>query len=189
MIENVFHPRIIENKDWATALFILSFVLIAMTKSIFENRFNEFSRLIISDKYLKVYKDSSQMMSWFTVFLFVVQLISFSFFIHMILYQFGYVLKTDWLVYTQIFTFLTVYILSKYLIEKIIAIAFDIEEFAEQYNLQKVSYRTYIGIFLLPINCFLFYYDAFPRVFLLVFIFIVLIINLFTYLVSKFNIY
>ena len=187
MIENVFHPRIIENKDWATALFILSFVLIAMTKSIFENRFNEFSRLIISDKYLKVYKDSSQMMSWFTVFLFVVQLISFSFFIHMILYQFGYVLKTDWLVYTQIFTFLTVYILSKYLIEKIIAIAFDIEEFAEQYNLQKVSYRTYIGIFLLPINCFLFYYDAFPRVFLLVFIFIVLIINLFTYLVTLKN--
>ena len=127
------------------------------------------------------------MMSWFTVFLFVVQLISFSFFIHMILYQFGYVLKTDWLVYTQIFTFLTVYILSKYLIEKIIAIAFDIEEFAEQYNLQKVSYRTYIGIFLLPINCFLFYYDAFPRVFLLVFIFIVLIINLFTYLVTLKN--
>jgi len=187
MIENVFHPRIIENKDWATALFILSFVLIAMTKSIFENRFNEFSRLIISDKYLKVYKDSSQMMSWFTVFLFVVQLISFSFFIHMILYQFGNVLKTDWLVYTQIFTFLTVYILSKYLIEKIIAIAFDIEEFAEQYNLQKVSYRTYIGIFLLPINCFLFYYDTFPRVFLLVFIFIVLIINLFTYLVTLKN--
>lgn len=187
MIENVFHPRIIENKDWATALFILSFVLIAITKSIFENRFNEFSRLIISDKYLKVYKDSSQMTSWFTVFLFVVQLISFSFFIHMILYQFGNVLKTDWLVYTQIFTFLTVYILSKYLIEKIIAIAFDIEEFAEQYNLQKVSYRTYIGIFLLPINCFLFYYDAFPRVFLLVFIFIVLIINLFTYLVTLKN--
>ena len=187
MIENALHPRIIENKDWATALFILSFVLIAMTKSIFENRFNEFSRLIISDKYLKVYKDSSQMMSWFTVFLFVVQLISFSFFIHMILYQFGNVLKTDWLVYTQIFTFLTVYILSKYLIEKIIVIAFDIEEFAEQYNLQKVSYRTYIGIFLLPINCFLFYYDAFPRVFLLVFIFIVLIINLFTYLVTLKN--
>ena len=187
MIENVLHPRIIENKDWATALFILSFALIAMTKSIFENRFNEFSRLIISDKYLKVYKDSSQMMSWFTVFLFVVQLISFSFFIHLTLYQFGYVLKTDWLVYVQIFTFLTVYILSKYLIDKIIATAFDIEEFADQFNLQKVSYRTYIGVFLLPINCFLFYYDAFPRVFLLIFISIVLIINLFTYLVSLKN--
>ena len=156
MIENVLHPRIVENKDWATALFIFSFVLIAVTKSLFENRFNEFSRLIFSDKYIKVYKDSGQMMSLFTVILFIVQLISFSFFIHLILYSFGYIIKTDWLTYIQVFTFLTVYILSKYLIERIIATAFDIEEFAELFNLQKVSYRTYIGVFLLPINCFLF---------------------------------
>jgi hypothetical protein len=187
MIENVLHPRIIENKDWATALFIFSFVLIAVAKSLFENRFVEFSRLIVSDKYIKVYKDSSQMMSLFTVFLFVVQLISFSFFIHLLLYNFGYILKTDWLTYIQIVTFLTVYILSKYLIEKIIATAFDIEEFGEQFNLQKVSYRTYIGVFLLPINCFLFYYDTISHEIILGFAAIVLLINLFTYLISLKN--
>ena len=187
MIENVLHPRIIENKDWATALFIFAFVLIAVTKSLFENRFNEFSRLIISDKYIKVYKDSSQMMSLFTVFLFIVQLISFAFFIHLLLYSFGYILKTDWLTYIQIVTFLSVYILSKYLIEKIIATAFDIEEFGEQFNLQKVSYRTYIAVFLLPINCFLFYYDTISREIILSFAAIVLIINLFTYLLSLKN--
>ncbi len=187
MIENVLHPRIVENKDWATALFIFSFVLIAVSKSLFENRFNEFSRLIFSDKYIKVYKDSGQMMSLFTVILFVVQLISFSFFIHLLLYSFGYILKTDWLIYIQIVTFLTVYILSKYLIEKIIATAFDIEEFAEQFNLQKVSYRTYIGVFLLPVNCFLFYYETIAQKFILVFVAIVLLINLFTYLVSLKN--
>ncbi|MSP85129.1 MAG: DUF4271 domain-containing protein [Flavobacteriaceae bacterium] len=187
MIENVLHPRIVENKDWATALFIFSFVLIAVTKSIFENRFNEFSRLIFSDKYIKVYKDSGQIMSLFTVILFIVQLISFSFFIHLLLYSFGNILKSDWLTYIQIFTFLTVYILSKYLIEKIIATAFDIEEFTEQFNLQKVSYRTYIGVFLLPINCFLFYYETIFQKFILVFGAIVLLINLFTYLLSLKN--
>ena len=187
MIENILHPRIIENKDWATTLFIFSFVLIAVTKSLFENRFNEFSRLIISDKYLKVYKDSGQLMSLFTVFLFIVQLISFAFFIHLLLYSFGYILKTDWLTYVQIATFLSVYILSKYLIEKIIATAFDIEEFAEQFNLQKVSYRTYIAVFLLPINCFLFYYDTISRGIIVGFAVIVLFINLFTYLLSLKN--
>jgi hypothetical protein len=187
MIENVLHPRIVENKDWATALLIFSFVLIAVSKSMFENRFNEFLRLIISDKYIKVYKDSGQMMSWFTVFLFIVQLVSFSFFIHLILNSFGYILKTDWLTFIQIFTFLTVYILSKYLIEKIIATAFDIEEFAEQFNLQKVSYRTFIGVFLLPINCFLFYSESISQKIILVFVAIVLLINLFTYLVSLKN--
>jgi hypothetical protein len=187
MIGNILHPRIVENKDWATALFIFAFVLIAIAKSMFENRFNEFSRLIISDKYIKVYRDSSQMSSWFTVSLFVVQLISLSFFIQLALHTFGIVSKTDWLIYIQIFTFLTFYILSRYLIELIIATAFDIEEFVAQFNLQKVSYRTYIGVFLLPINCFLFYSDSISKELLLGFIAIVLIINLFTYLVSLKN--
>ncbi len=187
MIGNVLHPRIVENKDWATALFIFAFVLIAIAKSMFENRFNEFSRLIVSDKYIKVYRDSSQMSSWFTVSLFIVQLISLSFFIQLIFHTFGIVSKTDWLIYIQIFTFLTFYILSKYLIELIIATAFDIEEFVAQYNLQKVSYRTYIGVFLLPINCFLFYYESVSKELLLVFITLVLLINLFTYLISLKN--
>ena len=187
MIGNLLHPRIVENKDWATALFIFAFILIAIAKSMFENRFNEFSRLIISDKYIKVYRDSSQMASWFTVSLFVVQLISLSFFIQLALHTFGIVSKTDWLIYIQIFTFLAFYILSKYLIELIIATSFDIEEFVAQFNLQKVSYRTYMGVFLLPINCFLFYTDSISKELLLVFITIVLIINLFTYLVSLKN--
>ena len=184
MIEQVLHPRIVENKDWATALFLFSLVLIALSKSLFENRFSEFIKLIVSDKYLKVYKDSGLMMSWFTIFLFIVQILSFSFFIHLLLNSFGYTIKTDWISYIQIFTFLTVFILSKYLIEKIIGAAFDIEEFVEQFNLQKVSYRTFIGLFLLPINCFLYYNDSISHNLILFFLFIILIVNILTYLLS-----
>ena len=184
MIEHLLHPRIVENKDWATALFLFSLVLIALSKSLFENRFSEFIKLIVSDKYLKVYKDSGLMMSWFTIFLFIVQILSFSFFIHLLLNSFGYTIKTDWISYIQIFTFLTVFILSKYLIEKIIGAAFDIEEFVEQFNLQKVSYRTFIGLFLLPINCFLYYNDSISHNLILFLLFIMLIINVLTYLLS-----
>jgi hypothetical protein len=184
MIEQVLHPRIVENKDWATALFLFSLVLIALSKSLFENRFSEFIKLIVSDKYLKVYKDSGLMMSWFTIFLFIVQILSFSFFIHLLLNSFGYTIKTDWISYIQIFTFLNVFILSKYLIEKIIGAAFDIEEFVEQFNLQKVSYRTFIGLFLLPINCFLYYNDSISHNLILFFLFILLIVNILTYLLS-----
>jgi hypothetical protein len=31
MIEHVLHPRITENKDWATLLFVLAFAIIAIT--------------------------------------------------------------------------------------------------------------------------------------------------------------
>ncbi|MBC5862240.1 DUF4271 domain-containing protein [Flavobacterium turcicum] len=184
MIENVLHPRIIENKDWATALFLLAFAIIALTKSVFENRFGEFANLLFSNKYIKVYRDSSHLKSSFTIALFTVQVISLAFFIQIALYSFGYASKTDWLLFIRIITFLLFFILAKYLIEKIIATAFNIEEFSEQFNLQKVTYRTYIGLLVLPINIILFYYDSISRNFILTTIAIIMIANILTYLIS-----
>ena len=184
MIEHVIHPRIIENKDWATVLFVLAFAIIAITKSVFENRFTDFAKLLYSDKYIKVYRDNSHLMSGFTIALFFVQVISVAFFIQLSMANFGYASKTDWIQYIQITTFLVFFILSKFLIEKIIATSFNMEEFVEQFNLQKVTYRTYIGLFILPINVILFYYDNISRNFLLIIVAIVLIINALTYLVS-----
>jgi hypothetical protein len=184
MIENELHLRVIENKDWATILFVLSFVVIATTKSAFENRFADFAKLIYSDKYITIYKDSSTLKSSFIISLFFVQIISLAFFIHLSLSFFGYASKLDWILYIQIITFLIFFILSKYLIEKIIATAFNIEEFTEQFNLQKVTFRTYIGILLLPINIILFYYTDISRNILIFLLCIVLIANVLTYLVS-----
>jgi len=184
MIETVLQPRILEPKDWATYLFVFSFVLIAISKTAFETRFSEFLRILVSDKYIKVYKDTSHLMSGFTILLFIVQIISFSFFIQLVLTSFGYVSKTDWIIYIRIFTFFGIFVLSKFLIEKIVATIFNIEEFAEQFNLQKVSYRTFIGLILLPINIYLFYKNTPSNILIYFTIAVVLIINLFSYLVS-----
>ena len=184
MIEHILHPRITENKDWATVLFVLSFAIIAITKSLYENRFGDFMNLVFSDKYSKVYRDSSQLLSSFTISLFVVQIISVAFFIQLSLSSFGYAVKTDWVLFIQISTFLIFFVLSKLLIEKIIGTAFNIEEFVEQFNLQKVIYRTYISLFILPVNVILFYYDSISKNIPIVFISIILFISTITYLVS-----
>jgi hypothetical protein len=184
MLETVLQPRILDSKDWATYLFILSFVFIAIAKSTFETRFKDFLRILVSDKYIKVYKDPSHLMSGFTILLFIVQIISFSFFIQLVLHQLGYVSKNDWIIYIRIFTFFGIFVLSKFLIEKIVAAIFNIDEFAEQFNLQKVSYRTFIGVILLPINIYLFYNNN-PSYSLIYYIIgVILIINLFTYFIS-----
>ena len=60
MMQINFQDRILENKDWATALFVFSFALIAVAKTTFENRFSDFLRLLISDKYIKIYKEIKQ---------------------------------------------------------------------------------------------------------------------------------
>jgi hypothetical protein len=184
MLETVLQPRILDSKDWATYLFILSFVFIAITKSTFETRFKDFLRILFSDKYIKIYKDSSHLMSWFTILLFVVQIISFSFFIQLLLHQLGYVSKTDNVIFARIFTFFGIFVLSKFLIEKIIAAIFNIDEFAEEFNLQKVSYRTFIGLILLPINLYLFYNDNPSNILIFCIIGVILIINLFSYIIS-----
>jgi hypothetical protein len=184
MIENILHPRIVENKDWATVLFVLAFILIAITKSVYENRFGDFINLIYSDKYTKVYRDGSHLMGSFTITLFLVQIISISFLIQLTLSYLGYGSKTDWVLFVQIFTFITFYILARFLIEKIIATAFNMEEFVEQYNLQKVTYRTYIGLLILPIDIFLFYSDTILRNTSLVFMYVLLAINILIYFIS-----
>lgn len=180
-------PRVVENKDWVTALFIVAFIMVAITKTVFENRFSDFIKLIGNNKYLKIYKDSSNLMSWFTILLFVVQLISLSFFVQLVLSYFGYTTKTNWITYVQIFTFLSFFVLSKFLIEKIIATSFNIEGFIEQFNLFKVSYRTYIGLLLLPVNIVLFYTNFVNTYMIIYAIAILLIINAVTYLISLKN--
>lgn len=184
MIENILHPRFIGSKDWATILFVVALALIAITKSFFESRFNDFLKLIISDKYIKIYKDSSHLMSGFTIGLFIVQIISLAFFIQLILSHFGYATKTDWIIFIRITTMLGFFILSKFLIEKIIATSFNIEEFIEQFNLQKVSYRTYISLLILPVDIILFYNNNSSKFFFFLFIIIIIVINVLTYLLS-----
>jgi len=187
MMDLIFNERITENKDWATTLFVLCFTLIAINRAVFEVRFAEFIRIAVSDKYLKIYRDSGNMKSWFTISMFIVQLISFAFLIQITLAYFGLTTKTNWISYIQIITLLGVFILSKYLVEKIIATTFNIEDFNEQFNLQKVNYRTYIGLLVLPINVLLFYNDFLSKTLLLVIISIILIINILTYFFSLKN--
>ena len=183
MIEQL-HPRILENNDWATLLFVLSFAIVAITKSSYENRFSEFSKLIFSDKYSKIYRDTSNLKSSFTIGLFLVQIISYAFFILLTMNIFGYAEKTDWALFIQISTVLLYFILAKHLIEKIIANSFNIDEFVELFNLQKITYRTYIALLILPINAILFYHDEIPKIVPLVIIGVSLCISLYSYFIS-----
>jgi hypothetical protein len=190
MIEFNYQDRIINFADWATILFFLSFFIIAFNKTVFEVKFAEFMRLAISDKYTKIYKDSSNMKSSFTISMFILQLLSFSFFILLLLSQYShsnktsFIAKTSYTTFIQVFVFLTVFILSKYLVEKTIAITFKIESFVEQFNFLKVSYRTYFAVLLLPINLILYYnnYEKdWPYVLIMA---ILLAVNIISYLLS-----
>ncbi|WP_348823814.1 DUF4271 domain-containing protein [Flavobacterium aestuarii] len=184
MTEHILHPRITDSSDWVTALFIIAFGIIALTKSIYENRFEDFTKLMFSDKYTRIYRDSSHLTGMFSISLFFVQIISFSFFIQILLSVFGYGSKTDWVLFIQIFTFVVYFILSKFLIEKIVGTTFKIEELVELFNLQKVTYRTYVGLLLLPIDIILYYYDSILKNIPLLVLYSILALNVLLYVFS-----
>ena len=178
------HERIVESKDWATLLFVTCLGIVTVNKSISWVRFSEFIRLAVSSKYNKIYRDSGNLLDSFTVSMFVLQLISFSFFILLVIQQFEAQEKDPLILYIQVFTLLSVFVLSKYLIEKIIATAFKIEEFTEHFNLLKVNYRTYLSLLLLPINIILFYNPIESSLFFWVLISLLFVINVITYVIG-----
>ena len=187
MMDLIFNERNIGGKDWATILFVVCFALIAINRTVFETRFTEFVKLAVSDKYTKIYKDSGNIMSGFTISFFFIQVISFTFLLQFILSldYFNHVKeKTSWVDFIQLFTLIAAFILSKYLIEKIIATAFNIEDFNEQFNLHKVNYRTYIGLLLLPVNVILFYNGTVPAFVIYIFIGLIIASSVISYLVS-----
>lgn len=189
MNELLLNERIIGGKDWATILFVLCFVLIAVNRTAYETRFAEFVKLAWSDKYTKIYKEGGNLMSGFTVSFFVIQLISYSFLIQFFLSYPDVRISTgidkySWISFIQIFTLVAVFILSKFLIEKIIATSFNIEEFNEQFNLHKVNYRTYIGMLLLPVNIILFYNEPPHIIVLWIIIGLIVLTSVVSYLIS-----
>lgn len=143
--------------DWATLLFVATLGIIVITRNAFPVRFFEFLKLFISNKYLSTYRDANNIKSGFTISLFVVQLVSLSVFIHYVLAVLGLSYLDDITSYARVFSVLLFFILIKYFLEQIIAVCFGIEEFVGQYNLVKLTYRSFIGLLMFPIVVVLFY--------------------------------
>lgn len=181
MNELILTERIVESKDWATIIFLLCFGIIAMNKTIYEVRFSEFTRLAYSSKYNKIYKDATNLKSTFTLSFFFIQVISASFFIQICLKNFGFLDYYSFRSFLSVFNVVTAFILSKFLIERIIANTFQIEEFAEQFNLQKVNYRNYIAMLLLPLDLILFYNDIASNIPIIIIIITLLATNIVLY--------
>ncbi|WP_025125437.1 DUF4271 domain-containing protein [Myroides odoratimimus] len=149
--------RVLPSKDWATVLFFIGFSIIAVNRTIFGVRFSEFTKLAASNKYLKIYKDNTNLRNSFTLSFLLVQLISITFFIQITLKAFELIPDYNFGSFLMLLNFVTTFIIGKYLIDKIISTTFGIDEFSDALNLQKATYRNYIGMLLLAVDVLLFY--------------------------------
>ena len=174
--------RATQNNSWVAFVFIGSFLLVIILKSVFEKQFNDFLSLLNTNKYINLYSEEN--LNWFSIILIIIQLISFSFFIQIILGNLGYLNKNDFVSFIQIFTFLSLFISLKYVIEKSVAYLFGIQDFYNRFLFQQASYKMYLGLGLLFLTFVMFYGKTPIQNITYLFIGVFIILNLIIHLIS-----
>jgi len=149
--------RIYEYQDWITILFLACFILLALAKILFPQRFEEFISLLNSGKFIAFKGKENKAFHPFNILLLSLQAISVSLFFY-IIYRFFWEIETSPLIiFIRIFTAYFCLVLIKAGIEKIIGNIFEIDDKIDYYIFQKFSYRNFISIFLLLASLFLIY--------------------------------
>ena len=149
--------RDLTSNELFTILIGIGIVFIALAKLLHPKRFNDFVFVLGDFKYLKIYAREQKFLDGFDGLLFVNLIISSSIFI-LIIYQLilGEI-EVSISLFFNLVVGIGVFILIKVLIERLIGSLFEIDTLIDQYLFQKISYKNFIGVILLPVNALLIY--------------------------------
>ena len=172
--------RYTESIDWVTIFLMGCFLLFTVVKYAYPKRFDEFVMLPLNSKYFFVQGKNDDLKHPFNMILFVAQVISVSLFIFLLLnLKSPEVKETNPWLFVQICSAYAIFILIKFLIEKIIGSIFSIDVIINSYLYQKLSYRNLLGIVVFIGNLIFFYAVEPSMIVILVFLSFLLILNLF----------
>mgnify|MGYP006190625215 FL=1 len=90
----------------------------------------------------------------------------------------------DFNLFVQILVLFVFVVLSKYFLENIISVTFHLEDFTEQFHFYKHSYRSYLGVILLPIVAIFYFNGMIVTPVLYLFIGLIFSINIALYINS-----
>lgn len=166
------------SNELITIILAVGLVIAALAKLAAPKRFSDFIFILGNTKYLKIYSRDQKFFDTFDAVLFINLIISTAIF-SLICIQFHtnqYPININTLF--KLIAGIGVFTLFKVLLERLIGNLFEIDDLMDAYLFQKISYKNYLGLFLLPINATLVY--AFPNSLILNYIMIILllIINL-----------
>ena len=175
--------RHVVSLDWITLSLIGALLLLAIVKTAYPQRFEDFLSLLSSNKFMMFRGKKNKAFHPFNILLFLVQLISISLLLYLFFNFFWEETALDPLfVFIRIATAYGSFVMLKFGLEKIIANVFGLDDYIDSYLYQKISYRNFIGLILL-IPCLIFIYTYSPTAFALyTLLAIVVFINFFSLL-------
>jgi len=149
--------REILSNEWFTILLIVSIGLVAAAKLAFTLRFNEFLTLIGNSKYLKIHSRDQKFIDLFDGLMFINLIISIVVFIMIVMRNQTNEFTVTLDLVSKLGIGLGTLFLIKILVERLIGSLFEIDELIDSYLFQKISYRNYLGLILIPCNILLLY--------------------------------
>ncbi|NND87837.1 MAG: DUF4271 domain-containing protein [Flavobacteriaceae bacterium] len=171
--------RLIVSNDWITLLLVGCVILYAVAKLFYPKRFQEFVQLPITNKYFLVQGRNEQIPHPFNILLFVSQLLNVSLFIYLFFERFQpEATSQNPYLFIQILTVISVFVLMKFFIEKIISSVFAIDDVIHSYLYHKLTYRNLISLLFFMVNILLVYTLEPTKGWFLLFVVIVVAANL-----------
>jgi len=147
--------RNIVSNELFTVLLVISLIIVAIAKLVSPKRFGDFILVIGNDKYLKIYSREQKFFDNFDALLFSNLILSVSVFCLII---FRFTEETSKIPINSMFKLsvgIAIFVLIKVLLERLIGSLFEIDKLTDLYLFQKITYKNYLGILLLPINALL----------------------------------
>ncbi|QRM88366.1 DUF4271 domain-containing protein [Lacinutrix sp. WUR7] len=175
--------EIISNEIF-TVLLLLCLVLVATTKVLYTKRFHDFTNVLGNFRYLKVYSRDLKLIDGFDALLFINLLISTSIFSVFLYKNFVGEIEDISIFLIKVFIGIAILLLAKTSIERLLGSLFNIESTLDFYVFQKMSYKIFFGILLIPINFILLFSVAPSPIILQIIVIVFILINCISIIVS-----
>ncbi|WP_151892535.1 DUF4271 domain-containing protein [Patiriisocius marinistellae] len=173
-----YADRLITSDNWITLVIMSCIALYTFAKYLYPNRFQEFIRLPLSNKYFLVHGKVDTIIHPFNIILFVAQLLSVSLVIYFfLLWQIPEKVIVNKWIYVQICTLYSVFVFVKFAIEKIIGNILNLESLINSYLYQKLSYRNILGLLFFFIAVISAYFTPLNGISFTIFFVLILVLN------------
>ncbi|WP_292948044.1 DUF4271 domain-containing protein [Olleya sp. UBA1516] len=142
--------------DILTLTFIGCLIIVALSKTLFTKRFNEFILLLFNSRHTNLYIKEQRFFDLFEGLLFLNFILNLGLLLHTYLNE----QSLNKLPQLDVFKYallIGLFLILKVLFERLLSSVLDIEPIIDKYIFEKTSFQNFVGLVLLPINALLIY--------------------------------
>ncbi|WP_282069446.1 DUF4271 domain-containing protein [Olleya namhaensis] len=141
--------------DVLTLTLLGCLIIVALSKMLFPKRFNQFATLLFNNRYINQYNKDQQIVDTFEGLLFANLIVNLGIIVYLFLHNNQIsTAPLNLFIYTAA---IGLFIIVKVVLEKLISNILAIGPIIDKYNFQRISFRNFAGLLLLPINALLIY--------------------------------